>query len=91
MKDRPCAVVLLTRNDDGAEVVTVLPVTHTPPSPSQSALAIEVPGNASELQARFLGNDTPIVGRIMEDRFTIELRTLLPDDEPLVAAALRDL
>jgi hypothetical protein len=43
VKDRPCAVVLLTRNEDGADVVTVLPVTHTPPSPSQSALAIEVP------------------------------------------------
>lgn len=40
-KDRPCAVVLVTTNRQGREVVTVLPVTHTPPSdPSE---AVEIP------------------------------------------------
>jgi hypothetical protein len=41
VKDRPCAVVLVTANDDGNRIVTVLPVTHTPPS--DLALAVEIP------------------------------------------------
>ena len=43
MKDRPCAVVLLVKNEDGGDVVTVLPITHTPPSGSEADLAIEIP------------------------------------------------
>ncbi len=41
VKDRPCAVVLVTQQDDADEVVTVLPVTHT--SPADPALASEIP------------------------------------------------
>jgi len=41
VKDRPCAVILVTTNEDGDRVVTVLPITHTPPS--DSALAVEIP------------------------------------------------
>lgn len=40
-KDRPCAVVLTTRNDRGDTMVTVLPITHTPPG--QDDLAVEIP------------------------------------------------
>jgi PemK-like, MazF-like toxin of type II toxin-antitoxin system len=40
-KDRPCAVVLVTVYRDADRVVTVLPVTHTPPS--DPALAVEIP------------------------------------------------
>lgn len=43
VKDRPCAVVLLVANDAGDEVVTVLPITHTPPSMSDANLAVELP------------------------------------------------
>ena len=39
-KDRPCAVVLVTTNRQGREVVTVLPVTHTPPSDPNDAVEI---------------------------------------------------
>jgi hypothetical protein len=39
-KDRPCAVVLVTTNRQGREVVTVLPVTHTPPSDQSDAVEI---------------------------------------------------
>jgi hypothetical protein len=42
VKDRPCAVILVTRQSDGDEVITVLPITHTPPQ--NSALAMEIPG-----------------------------------------------
>lgn len=41
IKDRPCAVILVTTSDEGDQVVTVLPVTHTPPS--DPALAVEIP------------------------------------------------
>ena len=40
-KDRPCAVILVTTDDHGDQVVTVLPVTHTPPS--DLSLAVEIP------------------------------------------------
>lgn len=40
-KDRPCAVVLVTASEDGEEIVTVLPITHTPPT--NAALSVEIP------------------------------------------------
>ena len=40
-KDRPCAVLLATTTRDGREIVTVLPVTHTPPRDER--LAVEIP------------------------------------------------
>lgn len=40
-KDRPCAVVMTTENDQGDTVVIVLPITHTPPSVPE--LAVEIP------------------------------------------------
>jgi hypothetical protein len=42
-KDRPCAVVLVVKDEGGKDVVTVLPITHTPPSLSDALLAIEIP------------------------------------------------
>lgn len=41
VKDRPCAIVTTVTHDQGQKVVTVLPVTHTPPS--DSAQAVEIP------------------------------------------------
>lgn len=40
-KDRPCAVILVTQTQAGDNVVTVLPITHTPPD--HPALALEIP------------------------------------------------
>lgn len=41
-KDRPCAVILVTQDDDGhGPLVTVLPITHTPPVDDR--LAVELP------------------------------------------------
>ena len=61
----------------------------TTPTETIASLAIEVPGDASELQARFLANQPPIVGRVQNDRFTLDLRTLQESDLTQVAAALR--
>jgi hypothetical protein len=41
VKDRPCAIVLAVINEDGEEIVTVLPITHSPPR--SGADAIEIP------------------------------------------------
>lgn len=41
VKDRPCAVVLVTDDDAGDPMVTVLPISHTPPMDPE--LAVEVP------------------------------------------------
>jgi len=40
VKDRPCAVVMANVDEQGDQVVTVLPVTHTPPG---HADAVEIP------------------------------------------------
>lgn len=39
-KDRPCAVILTVQDESGDEVVTVLPITHTPPYNPADALEI---------------------------------------------------
>ena len=41
LKDRPCAVILVSGGDARHRVVTVLPVTHRPPV--DPALAVEIP------------------------------------------------
>ena len=41
VKDRPCAVVMVVTDAEGDKVVTVLPISHSPPS--QSDPAVEIP------------------------------------------------
>jgi L-seryl-tRNA(Ser) seleniumtransferase len=53
----------------------------TTPSETIRSVAIAVPGDASANAARFLANDPPIVGRIVDDLFTIDVRTLLEQDD----------
>ena len=60
----------------------------TTPTETVPSIAVEVPGDASELQTRFLRNDPPIAGRAQNDRFTIDVRTLQESDLTQVAAAL---
>jgi hypothetical protein len=43
VKDRPCAVILVTMNDDDERLVTVLPISHSPPP--DPALAVEIPAS----------------------------------------------
>lgn len=60
----------------------------TTPSETISSIAIEVAGGAEENRARFLANDPPIAGRIADDKFTLEVRTLDERDREDVRAAL---
>ena len=39
-KDRPCAVVIASRTEDGDLVVTVAPIAHTPPTDPNDGLAL---------------------------------------------------
>ncbi len=39
-KDRPCVIVLSVQTEIGETIVTVVPVTHSPPSHPESALEI---------------------------------------------------
>ena len=43
LKDRSCAVVMMVQRKDGRDIVTVLPVTHSPPH--NPADAIEIPAD----------------------------------------------
>jgi len=40
LKDRPCTVVLITTDESGEQIVTVLPITHTPPHAAQPAVEL---------------------------------------------------
>lgn len=40
-KDRPCVIVLSVQNVDGRTIVTVAPITHTPPDKPE--FAVEIP------------------------------------------------
>ena len=53
----------------------------TTPSETIRSVAIAVPGDASANAACFLANDPPIVGRIADDVFTVDVRTLLEQDD----------
>lgn len=46
VKDRPCAVILVTHDAEGDQLVTVLPVTHSPPG--DPALAMEIPAETKK-------------------------------------------
>jgi hypothetical protein len=40
VKDRPCAIVLAVTDENAGQIVTVLPITHSPPRQSQDAIEI---------------------------------------------------
>jgi len=46
VKDRPCAVVLTIHEESGADVVGVLPITHSPPNDSDTAIEIPLRAKA---------------------------------------------
>ena len=39
-KDRPCAIILTVVDDEGTPRVSVVPITHTPPTPAEDAVEI---------------------------------------------------
>ena len=56
VKDRPCAIVITSRTEEGDIVVTVAAITHSPPARPQDA--IELPMDVKTItfgRAAFLG------------------------------------
>lgn len=86
-KDRPCAVMLVTAGEEGQEIVTVLPVTHTPPA--EPAFAVEIP---AATKARLgLDDDRSWVVLTEANRFAWpgpDLRPARPGDSASVAYGL---
>jgi L-seryl-tRNA(Ser) seleniumtransferase len=60
----------------------------TTPTQTIPSLSIHVPGDAGKLHQRFLHHDVPIVGRVQEGRFLLDLRTMLEGDEEIVRDAV---
>jgi L-seryl-tRNA(Ser) seleniumtransferase len=61
----------------------------TTPTETIPSIALALAGRPTELHQRFLGMTPPIVGRIVADAFTLDLRTVLPEDLPALQSALR--
>jgi hypothetical protein len=80
VKDRPCAIVLATADEAGDQVVTVLPISHTPPS--NPLLAVEIPAAAVKRRLK-LDDERSWVVLAEANRFTWpgpDLRPLRPGD-----------
>ncbi|HMK68129.1 MAG TPA: hypothetical protein VK433_06245 [Stellaceae bacterium] len=87
IKDRPCAIVLVAHEVGDERVVTVLPISHTPPV--DSALAVEIPAGTK----RRLGLDDERSWVVLSEanRFIWpgpDLRPLRPADGMSVAFGL---
>jgi hypothetical protein len=84
VKDRPCAVVLVSADEAGSQVVTVLPISHSPPS--DPLLAVEIP--AATKRRLGLDDDRSWVMLTEANRFVWpgpDLRPLQPRDAASVA------
>jgi hypothetical protein len=84
VKDRPCAVILVTEDDAGERMVTVLPITHS--IPADPGLAVEIPA-AVKLRLR-LDDDRSWVVLTEANRFIWpgpDLRPATPGDQMSVA------
>ena len=62
----------------------------TTPTETIASIGLELPGNADALADRFLRSEPPIIGRIAGDRFTLDLRTVLPEEDAAVREAIGD-
>lgn len=69
-KDRPCALALAQRAEDGRVVVYLVPITSVPPSPSQ-VHAVEVP----PIEKRRAGLDGHLPLWVITDEFNEDVPT----------------
>jgi len=52
------------------------------------ALAIEWQSGADDLMSQLRNADPPVIGRIVDDRVVLDVRTLLPDEDEMLVAAV---
>jgi hypothetical protein len=60
-KNRPCAIILVIKNDNDSQTVTVAPITHT--LPNNLAVAVEIPPRVKQ----YLGLDEERSWIILDD------------------------
>jgi L-seryl-tRNA(Ser) seleniumtransferase len=63
----------------------------TTPNESIPSIGVEVDGPAEEIAGRLMEGAVPIIGRIRNDQFSLDLRTIDPDEDEIVLAAIRGL
>jgi L-seryl-tRNA(Ser) seleniumtransferase len=87
---RARAVAMVSGSDASVVAVESVLGGGTTPTETIPSIAVEIPGNATELAKRFLARDLPIVGRIADDRFLLDLRTVQSDELEMVRRALAE-
>jgi Selenocysteine synthase [seryl-tRNASer selenium transferase] len=60
----------------------------TTPTETIPSIGIELAGNANAMAAALRSRDIPIIGRIHGDRLVLDLRTIAPEEDAIVEAAL---
>jgi L-seryl-tRNA(Ser) seleniumtransferase len=63
----------------------------TPEQPLPTALIAISASNPQQWECRLRGHTPPVIARIAGDRLLLDLRTVFPEQEPELAAALRAL
>ncbi len=86
------ASVLAESGVEGEIVVAEsIPGAGSVPGETIASPALKLPGHGDAAWERLIAADPPVVGRRRADALFLDLRTVAPDDDPLVAAALRQL
>ena len=60
------------------------------PNQTLPSWAVGLSGDVNALEAKLRAGDVPIIGRIHEDRYLLDLRTLWEEDFPLILGALKE-
>ncbi len=63
----------------------------TTPTETIPSVAVQLEGKATDHARRLLDREIPIVGRIQEEHFLLDLRSVDPDEDELVIEALRSI
>jgi L-seryl-tRNA(Ser) seleniumtransferase len=55
------------------------------PEETQPSRAVALEGHATRLAARLRGAEPPVIGHVVEERLALDLRSVLPEDDDLLA------
>ena len=58
------------------------------PEETQPSFAVTLPGRPQELAQAARRADPPVIGRVVAERFALDLRSVLPEDDERLAAAI---
>ena len=58
------------------------------PEETQPSRAVAIGGHATRLAGRLRRADPPVIGHVVEERFALDLRTVLPEDDEMLGRAV---